>query len=520
MRVMTLQFPFHSWLAWIVQQARMQKQVDHRQMLRIRRSTEISYAVRFGVVFKYLGQLCLLAAILACVPGAFAIVSSESHLSLGYFAAAGVLTAIGAATRPIEAPRRIQRNEAFVIATMIFPISATVMSLPGIMMGLAFEDAFFESMSGVTTTGLSTLPTVEDRPRTFLFARAWQQWYGGLGIVVLSLTLTTHPGVLSRRLGLTETADEDLLGSTRAHARRVSFIYAAISAVGFVALWALGLSWFDSLAHTLAAVSTGGFSTYDNSLAGFPSVWPQLATTAFCLVCAVSLPVYWRIKRDGWRVLVRELQLLALLLLGVAATLAQLSFMVRAGESWRAAAEDAVLMALSAQTTAGFSSTPVSELDASSKVMLIVSMAIGGCSESTAGGFKVLRLIIMFRLLQTILIRSALPKHAVHEPQLVGQRLEDSDIEAALLIVLLFVAVVMLSWLPFVAYGYDPLDSLFEVVSATGTVGLSTGVCGAELPSVLKAVLCLDMLLGRLEFIALLVVVSPRTWIGKRVAEL
>jgi trk system potassium uptake protein TrkH len=144
-------------------------------MSRLRRSTEVSYAVRFGVVFKYVGQLCLLAAILACVPGAFAIACGELPLSLGYFGVATVLAAIGATGWQIKAPRCIQRNEAFVIAGLIFPISATVMTIPGMMMVLAFEDAFFESVSGVTTTGLSTLPTVEERPRTFLFAREWQQ---------------------------------------------------------------------------------------------------------------------------------------------------------------------------------------------------------------------------------------------------------------------------------------------------------------------------------------------------------
>ncbi len=489
-------------------------------MSRNRESGELSYAVRLRVVFKHLGQLCLIAAILACVPGFFAIAVGEFRVSLTYFAAAILPAGVGLMAMRFTAPRRVQRNEAIVIATLIFPIAALTMCGPYIAVGLSFEDALFEAISGVTTTGLTTLPAVENQPRSFLFARAWQQWYGGLGIIVLSLALTAHPSVSTRWLGLAETPEEDLLVSTRVHARRVFLIYVTITAAGLALLWALGMSWFDALSHTLAAVSTGGFSSHDASLADFASFPQQLATVAFSFFGAVSLPVYWRVRAEGWRVLLHEFQVIVLLALTVGATLMLVGFMTRGGESLSSAARRGSVMALSAQTTVGFSNMPASDLDAASKIVLIIAMSIGGCSESTAGGFKVLRLLIMFRLLHTVLLRSAISKHAVYEPHLGDRRLEDQDIQAAILIMLLFVFVVVASWVPFVASGFDPLDSLFEVVSATGTVGLSAGICDRSLPSFLKVVLEFDMLLGRLEFIALLIVLSPRTWFGKRAASI
>ena len=102
-------------------------------------------------------------------------------------------------------------------------------------------------------------------------------------------------------------------------------------------------------------------------------------------------------------------------------------------------------------------------------------------------------------------------------PRVAGQKVEDADIHEGILIVILFVSTIVISWVPFVFMGYSPIDSLFEVASATGTVGLSSGVTGGELPGLLKGILCADMLLGRLEILAWLVVVYPRTWLGRRI---
>ena len=146
-------------------------------------------------------------------------------------------------------------------------------------------------------------------------------------------------------------------------------------------------------------------------------------------------------------------------------------------------------------------------------------MLIGGGAGSTAGGIKIIRLLIFLRLLQIIILRINLPRHAVIQARIHGERISENQIREALFFILLFGVVIFLSWLPFVAMGYDPLDTLFEVVSATGTAGLSVGITSSDLPDVLKSILCIDMLLGRLEIVALLVLFYPGTWIGRRSEE-
>ncbi|WP_051906416.1 potassium transporter TrkG [Methylomarinum vadi] len=170
-------------------------------------------------------------------------------------------------------------------------------------------------------------------------------------------------------------------------------------------------------------------------------------------------------------------------------------------------------MGLSAQTTTGFANVDVAALDNASKLSLIFSMLVGGSIGSTAGGIKILRLLIVLRLLQFFIQRTALPAHAVLERQLSNDKLEADEIERVLMLILIFAGTVFGSWLPFLIMGYDPLDALFEVVSACSTTGLSTGISSPHLEAGLKWVLIIDMLLGRVEFLAFLLFMYPRTWL-------
>jgi trk system potassium uptake protein TrkH len=246
--------------------------------------------------------------------------------------------------------------------------------------------------------------------------------------------------------------------------------------------------------------------------------WPvQAAVILICLSGSIPLTFYHRVYRDGLRYTTEVLQLHGVLIIGLLVTLLFGMCMWRSSVgSWAQVFHHAPLMAFSAQTTAGFSSMDLSNLDAASKLVLILSMAIGGGIGSTAGGFKILRLLITVRMIQLMILRTCLPRHAVLSPRLTGRRLEENEIREAMLIILLFMIVILISWFAFLSMGYEPIDSLFEVVSATGTVGLSVGIIGPDLPALLKGIICADMLMGRLEIVAWLVMFYPGTWFGRR----
>jgi trk system potassium uptake protein len=476
----------------------------------------LHYAVRPSVLARYLGQLLLALAALTAVPLAVVLLSGLIDLGVRLAGVALLLGIAGGLGCRVPAPGHLQANEALVVTALLFVIGSALMAVPLMALGLPFIDALFEAVSGTTTTGLTMLASIGEQPPAVLFTRAWIQWYGGLGIVVLVLALTSEAGGAARRLSDLGSHDEDLVGSTHAHALRALLVYLALTAAGFVLVWLAGLDAFTALVHTLAAVSTGGFSTFDASLEGLARP-AQAAILLTAFAGAIALPLYYRLYRRDLRSFIQNLQLRALVVaaLLISALLA-VSLAALEGRPWSEAMMHGLLLGTSAQTTTGFSTTAVGDLHPASKAVLIVAMFIGGDLGSTAGGIKILRLLILLHILRIAVLHTGMPRHAVAEPRLGGQRLEGAEIERALLVILLFLGLVVALWIPFLAAGYDPLEALFEVTSAVGTVGLSTGITGPELAPSLKVVLCVGMLMGRLEVLAFLVLAYPGTWLGKR----
>jgi trk system potassium uptake protein TrkH len=482
-----------------------------------RSTLALAYAVRPRVVIRYFGQIALSLVGLTGVPAAVALGYGDASGAWRYGVATTAFAVFGFTFGRLPVTLRIQRNEALVVIALVFLAAALALAWPFTTVGETWIDALFEAMSAVTTTGLSTQASPERLPHSFLFARSWAQWYGGLVIVVLALATLTEPGTGSRRLAAVQVDPADIVSGTRVWARRSLAIYCVLTIGGIALIWATAGDLFLALVHALSAVSTGGFSSFDASLAGFGSWWTAMAVTLVVLAGAISFPLYYRAWQGGVGVLSSDAGVRAFITLGVAAViLLAISLAFVGGRPWDEAITQAPIIALSAQTTSGFTSLPIAGLDPASKLVLIFTMFIGGDSGSTAGGIKIVRSLLVLRLFQLVLLRTVLSPHAVAETRIGGRQIDATEMQAVLAIVLLYVMVIALSWVPFVAAGFDPLDALFEVVSATGTVGLSTGLTSPALPAALKLVLCIDMLMGRLEIVAVLVLFYPRTWFGRR----
>jgi trk system potassium uptake protein len=475
----------------------------------------LSYAVRPKVVAKYLGLLCTMLALLTLPAFLISIIFSEHAYTERFSAVVVVLALLGLLGSRLEHSGDLQTNESLTISALAFTLTPLLMSYPLMAGGLSFVDAWFEAISAITTTGLSTISNVEDKSHTFLFARAWMQWYGGLGIVVLSVALLMgHHSAIKRLVG---ASSEGVMMTTRIYAKRMLGIYTLLTLAGLALLWWLLGDLFLALTHSLAAISTGGFSPFNMSLAEIPNWLDRYTIMALGFLGALPLVLYYRIALGNWREVLNDPEPKALVILIVLLSiLLSLTLKHDLALSWQDSIAHAVLLSLSAQTTTGFTSLGIGNLDADSMALLIVSMIIGGGVGSTAGGIKLLRLIILLRLFRLLLQRSAMPSQAVTRARIGVKLLSDDEIIRALLLVILYFMVIMISWFVFLLFGFEPMQSLFEVASAVGTVGLSTGITSAELHPVLKAVLCVDMLLGRLEIIALLIIFYPPTWIGKR----
>lgn len=468
----------------------------------------MQFAVRPAVVGRLLADMYGILALLTAVPGLLAW-STGSRAAPAYSIVVLVLGIIWLAARSLPDPRRVQKNEALVVVALLFTTSSLLLALPFMAYGIPFIDAWFEAVSGVTTTGLSTLQ-IADRPVAFLFGRAWMQWVGGIGVVVLALALFVRPGVSASRLGFSKREMDDVVGGTRAHARRVVIIYLGITALGITALLLTGSSLLDAIVHCMAALSTGGFANYQTSLAGIsaPQLW---VINTLCIAGAVSFHLYYRSLLYTRREELFDNQLYALLAMIALSTTTV--WVLGRVVGLEASLEDILTLTISAQTTAGFSTVDLATLPPAIILVLCAFMAVGGGAGSTAGGIKLDRALLVMQVAYRALLRSSLSER-VHVRGDKG--VEASRVEEAMALIFWFLLIVLLSWLVFLACGYPPMNSLFEVISATATVGLSAGVTSGDLPPALKILLCFNMLLGRLEIVAMLVLLAPRSWFGRR----
>ena len=474
----------------------------------------LRFAARPAVLAHHLGLLLAPLGVLTCVPAVVAWASGRPDVALYHLAVAGGLVGLGALGWKAGRNAELQRNEALVLSALVFGIASLAGAIPLTAYGMTPLDAWFEAASGATTTGLSVLASVEQAPPDLLFARAWLQWLGGLGVLVLALALIVTPGVSAQRMGFDTREVDDVVGGTRSHARRILATYLALTLLGVGALVVLGMGAFEATLHTFASVSTGGFASHDDSLASFPGR-VRVAILALCFAGSMPLSLYYRTLYRRPRQILSDPQARSLALL-CALAIASLAAIQWLSSDSAVPLADLALTAVSAQTTAGFSSIPMSELAPGPKLIVIGSMFVGGGLGSTAGGIKIFRLLVCLRILGLLLDRTSILRAGRASLRLGGDLVSPDEVEWVVGVVSAFGIVVALSWLAFLTYGYPPLDALFEVVSAVGTVGLSTGVTSAELPAFLKAVLSLDMLMGRVEVVAFIVLLRPSTWLGRR----
>jgi len=452
--------------------------------------TTLSYAVRIPVIVTYLSQLSLMVGLLTLFPLGMSLWYQEYSFTYAFLLVSGIFFGFGFTFRGLAKTDSLQPNEALVITALAFLVVSLLMSWPFMQANLTFMDAWFESVSAITTTGLTTLSTVSSMPNTFLFTRAWMQWYGGLGIVALSVALLFGQGMLIRPLKNSESPSTHLDTTTRTYARSILLAYASFTGLGIAVLWPWSPSFLASMAHVFSAIFIG----------------------------ALTLPLYSRMYHKGAQQLWRDPEFRGLLIAGL--LVSGLFYWISADLSpWPSQVGHALLVGFSAQTGTGFTTVAIDQLNPGAKALLLPFMMIGGSLGSTTGGIKIWRLIVLLQITRLMIHRTSITKHAVVQLRIGGEKISEEEILRVLCFITMFLILLLVSWIPFVVQSYPPLDALFDVMSAIATVGLSTGVVDTSLPLNLKIILIIDMLLGRLEIFAFLVLFYPLTWWGNRKEE-
>lgn len=441
------------------------------------------------------------------LPFLVAVASAEWEQAI-VFAALALGTYLSAGRKSLPSDSLAPRD-ALLFAALAYLLFALVGAF-AYLTTTSFVNALFEAMSGYTTTGLSVLE-VDRAPRSLLFFRAYSQWIGGAGIIVLSIVFL--PGARAALLPLyaAEFREENLLGNVVSTTRLVFAVYGALTLLGFLAYLACGMGAYDACLHIFATVSTGGFSPHPESIGYYRSVPITIAVATFMLVGAVALPLYYRAFHDGPRRFFADSQLRALLVLALAGFLLASFYGTtsKGAFSWIAHG----FHSISALTTTGFNLTDTTEWTQGARLVAMILMILGGSVGSTSGGLKLVRVLILARIAQWYVRRALFPPEAQIPLRIDGRSLRDDEIQSVVGLTVLYLGLVSSSAFLLAFTGCAPMDALFEATSAVGTVGLSTGLTSPALAWWAKLLLTLDMWAGRLEILPLLVLLYPSQWV-------
>ena len=471
-----------------------------------------------GILLLYLG--------LAMVPAlGISIYRGEGDLAafaLSIAITGGTGLGLYFALRRRDERMSLTHKEGFLIVTLAWVLASAFGGLPYLFHGCTptFADAFFETMSGFTTTGSSVISGLDHLPRGILFWRALTHWIGGMGIIVLSIAILPLLGVGGMQLykaELPSPVKDKLTPRIADTARRLWAVYVIISTAQFILLLLGGMEPFDAICHTFATMATGGFSTHDASVGHFGSLYVEIVITAFMIIAGMNFTLHYQLFTGNPRRFYADEELRFYLLVIVGATaLVTINLRMNVYGSLGEALRYASFQVASIITTTGFATANFDAWPVPSKFVLLILMFIGGSAGSTGGAIKCLRFLLIIKHSAKELYRLMHP-HAVVVVKL-GKTAVPSDIMAGIRsFFFLYLAIAALGTLVLAFLGLDMLTSFSAVATTLGNVGpgfrlINPMTTFAEIPQLGKWILSFFMLLGRLEIFTVLVLLTPEFW--------
>ncbi|MDR2069755.1 MAG: TrkH family potassium uptake protein [Spirochaetaceae bacterium] len=475
------------------------------------------------VVLRVLLLLLGVFALTMVIPVVLAVVYGEGDLIRPFMAPmlAVLIPALPVAILTWKQPVRFSATDGFLLVFFAWLLICFLGAVPYYLSGWLprWHDAVFESASGFTTTGVTVIADVEIMPRALLFWRSMTNWLGGMGIVVLTVALLPLLGIGGFQLIKAETTGpekEKITPKITENAKLLWVLYLILTTLEALLLRAGGMNWFDAVTHSFATIATGGFSVRNKSIGAYNSPWVEGVCTVFMLLSGVNFALLYRLSRGKYRDILNNSEAKAyggiILVSAGIITLALLPQTASAGESLR----KAFFQAASILTTTGFSAADHNLWPPAAQGVLFFLMFIGGCSGSTSGGIKVVRLVVLGKQAGNELKRLLYPKgvFSIRLNQKVGRK---DVVYGVAGFVFLYLFLVLITALIVSSAGMDIFSSLSAALITLGNIGLGLGALGPgaifqEFPGYVKFALSLVMIAGRLELWTAFVFFSRDYW--------
>lgn len=466
------------------------------------------------IVFRYLGFLLLISSFLRLLPLGVALIYGESIWYLLWSGLLSIVVGLALILAYKKDPNKeegLNLYKGFILASLSFillPLIGAISFLPSFEFN--FLNAFFESISGYTTTGFTLYGSLNELPKSLLLLRAEIQWIGGLGVISFFLFLISRVFLQEKyQLSEAENISKDVLvlykaqgflekfpGGSKRVMKSFILVYGIFTLLGIVALSISGMNIIDAMGMTFASLSTGGFSMSDTF---YNNDAQLIILSVLMLLGSISFFAHIRLFQNKIGQFLsyaeKNIFLLILILAGLISLAVTQDFRVISFEI------------ISAFTTTGYSITNISLLPQLFIFILVLGMLIGGGLASTSGGIKVSRVYYLLSALPWYVKKLYSPPHAVIPLKIHNKTVEEHELASISIFVVLYVFIIVLGIIIFSLFGYSFLDSSFQIISALGTVGLQTMDLNT-LNWFLKCFLILLMLLGRLEIFPILILIK------------
>ena len=480
--------------------------------------------MNYKMITYNIGRILLVEAILLVLPAIVSIIYDDGML-ISFAVTIAALTATGLfATRKKPDNRSIYAKEGYVIVAFTWVLMSLFGALPFTLSGHipSFIDAFFETVSGFTTTGSTILKNVEALPKSLLFWRSFTHWIGGMGILVFVIAImpkTENSSMHVMRAEVPGPTVGKLVSKLGASARILYGIYGGLSAIQVILLLAGGMPVFDSIVSTFATAGTGGFGILNNSIEGYNSLYAEMVIAVFMLIFGINFNLYYLFLIRRFKQAFRSEELRWYL--GIVAgsvliiALSLITSKHSVGESFRYS----LFQVASIITTTGFSSTDFGKWPIIAQVILVFLMFVGACAGSTGGGIKVSRLVILVKSGMRD-IKKAINPRSIETVKVDKQTVEEPVVKSVSVFFATYIIVLAVSALIVSLDGRDLTTTFTSVIACIGNIGPGLGAVGptgnfAHFSILSKIVLSFDMLAGRLELIPMLMIFTPYAWSKK-----
>lgn len=474
--------------------------------------------MRWTVIAHYLGLFLKMFSAILLVPVVVGKIYGESFVQLEPFLlAAFVAIVMGVLLGRGGDPGRPEVLEAMAAATIGWLVAVGIGAIPIAMMtGVPFIDAYFEAMSGFTTTGMSILPTIEGMPHSLLFWRVFIQWIGGLGIITFFVTVLIESGGIANKLVAVESNKTEA-GSIRASLfnaiKSMWYVYIALTMIEAVLLYYFDFPVFYAITHALATLPTGGFAAVPD-LNTLMNPGAKATITIFMFAGGTNFLLLYALLKGNIRRMFENYEFRLYLFITVgAATLIFTDIALRQGVSSLSAASTALFHTASYISSTGFELVPLHGMPRFTQGLVLFLMFVGASLGSTTGGIKVLRLGVMLKLVKQQIRALSLPPTVLNPVAVHGRFIRDEELRQIMAIVFVWILVIVFGAL--VTLWFAPLtigESLQLFASAAGTMGplLITNAELIALPGVVKVAMMVAMLAGRLEMLPLLALLNVK----------